>query len=297
MKRFAAIVIFAVLVPAAAASGAVHNGQITFNPPANPPSIGSGTLPVDEQNVYLQSVALSYDDVAGSLTISVVEFEPGWWGSVFDDLQMRLADKCLTGLETAADELDIDIPSNSNDIPTGPQNPDVIAFEQQYPGEPYPFAEAAPTATATLAGHVGQVSGAGTFDGTTFTFTLSDPGFTQEDWRCATLSQGGNPAIELDGWPAATRITAKRATASQVRELTAVANAHHTIGFSSALQYLSPVRVTSNGWAYGQIDARNPKDQGNAGIFFRLANGRWRVAAAGSDFPSVPAAVQRAVGV
>jgi hypothetical protein len=95
--------------------------------------------------------------------------------------------------------------------------------------------------------------------------------------------------------PAAARVVGRPATPAQVRQLTAVANAHHTCGFNERADYLAHARVTNNGWAGAQINARNPALQGNCEIVFKHRHKGWRVFTAGSDLSGVPDAVRRAL--
>lgn len=60
---------------------------------------------------------------------------------------------------------------------------------------------------------------------------------------------------------------------------------------------LTSVSVTNNGWASAAITARNPQDQGNSTMIFRLGS-TWTYDTCGSDFmgAGIPDDVLRALG-
>jgi len=80
--------------------------------------------------------------------------------------------------------------------------------------------------------------------------------------------------------------------------LAALANSNHTCGFDTGSDYLSSVRVTSTGWAAGQIHARDDSQQGNCDIIFRKSGGTWRAFTYGSEFvgSAIPASVLAELG-
>lgn len=90
-------------------------------------------------------------------------------------------------------------------------------------------------------------------------------------------------------------VTGAAATSAQVAAITAAAQGH--CGFTGAADILTTVRVTNNGWASAAITARNPQDQGNSTMIFRLAT-NWTYDTCGSDFigSGIPDDVLRALG-
>jgi hypothetical protein len=140
----------------------------------------------------------------------------------------------------------------------------------------------------------GVVESTGSFNGQRFTIVFTDSAFRHREWKCVELGGGGS--FSLGGWP---KILVRRASAALVRTLTAIANAHHTIGFNTRQMRLEHVKVTNNGWAVGTPTAKNPRLQGNGVIVFRLVHGRWRVDTAGSAFPgsNIPGPVATALGI
>jgi hypothetical protein len=95
-------------------------------------------------------------------------------------------------------------------------------------------------------------------------------------------------------------ITARTATAAQVAELTEAGEAAGVVGSGTggpnAQVYLGDARVTNNGWAKATVLTRNPADQGNEDLIFRLVEGRWKYVTGGSSFgPIVPSAVVHAL--
>jgi hypothetical protein len=303
MKTFTALLACLVcLIGTAPAGATIHTGRAEFEPPAErrtigevpPPCAGVGAgpspspceLPLQETP---KAITVAYDDVAGSLTVAVEVFDPAYWGEAFPETEFALGGTC------AGDELKGDFAGGEIDV-----------------DERSLVARGNPSGSVTLAGYDGSVGARASFSGPVLTFVWQDPSFAHRNWRCIEFgSSGVNPiapyvqgenvdiqgqTIALGGWP---MLTAKRGSVALIRTLTAVANAHHTIGFSSRKMRLGDVKVTNNGWAVGTPIAKNPRFQGNGVIIFRLASGRWRVDTAGSAFPrsNVPAAVLSALGL
>jgi hypothetical protein len=272
--RVALIATLAAIAPAANATAAVHSDEVTYNQPTQPLSIGP-TLPIIEQAPYFESVAVSYDDIAGSVTLSVTQFASGWWGPSFAGIDVYVTGQCGgtkidsdDGVKMASNELHISVPESDSDFPAGPL----------YPADGL-STPAPPTATATLAGHTGEVSGSGTFDGTTFTFTVSDPAFVQQDWFCTTVDGSDQGFAELTGWPVGTA-----ATRAQLRAMTTAANLHHAAGFVRKTDYLydaGVVDLPGGDWAAASATSHGHKSAGNDTIVFRFSGGRWRVVDSG----------------
>ena len=74
------------------------------------------------------------------------------------------------------------------------------------------------------------------------------------------------------------------ATAAQTAAMEQAVEAAHRCGFSLANQYLWPVELASDGWGLGQVDARDPRLQGNTDLLLHLAAGRWRFVTCRSSF-------------
>lgn len=95
-------------------------------------------------------------------------------------------------------------------------------------------------------------------------------------------------------------ITVHSATPAELEALTTAAVAHRPADFSTSKDYLGQARVTSNGWAYATLEARNPQEQSNADFLFHSINGQWKVVEFGDAFaelPGVPRAVLKALGL
>ncbi len=90
-------------------------------------------------------------------------------------------------------------------------------------------------------------------------------------------------------WPVMARASASivgihSATVAETVAIEQAANAVSGCGFSSVTQYLWPLEVSSGGWAVGQVDARDPVDQGNGDLVMHLSGGQWQYVTCGSDF-------------
>ena len=95
-------------------------------------------------------------------------------------------------------------------------------------------------------------------------------------------------------------ITVHSATPAELEALTAAAVAYRPAVISTSKDYLGHARVTSNGWAYATLEARNPQEQSNAAFLFHSINGQWEVVEFGDAFaelPRVPHAVLKALGL
>lgn len=178
----------AVLALAASASAAVRTASVSLPAPYQPPSLSPQT-PVVDTEPYLQTAAISYDDVAGTVTGSMSLYDPGYWASQpapgrFDNwsLDMTLATDCTT---TSAGAL------------TDSSNATELTFDTG------PVTDANYTYTSlgmagTLTGYQGEVDGTGTFDGATYTGTLQSNAFAQLDFRCVMFEVTDND-IGSDG--------------------------------------------------------------------------------------------------
>lgn len=158
---------------------------------------------------------------------------------------------------------------------------------------------AAPPAAGTTQGFGGCPSGEDRND-TGYCIPVSEPGPTcavgESRTACGPYGRGPTPpgAGQSSG---GTTITSTPATRAEVEQLTAAALAASDTqgcGFNPSAYYLGGVRITNNGWALANIDARNPADQGNEAAAFHLVDGEWRCVEAGSSFRSVPQAVLHA---
>jgi hypothetical protein len=95
-------------------------------------------------------------------------------------------------------------------------------------------------------------------------------------------------------------ITVHSATPAELEALTAAAVAYPPAHISTSKDYIGQARVTSNGWAYATLEARNPQEQSNAAFLFHSINGQWKVVEYGDAFaelPGVPRAVLKALGL
>lgn len=115
-----------------------------------------------------------------------------------------------------------------------------------------------------------------------------------------TPAQTSEPAVSS---PAASSppsvsgsITAGPPSSSQMAAFTAAAEGQ--CGFTSSADTLTNAKVTSNGWGSATVTARNPQDQGNATLIFRLNTG-WTYDTCGSEFSgsNIPQDVLTALGL
>jgi hypothetical protein len=69
-------------------------------------------------------------------------------------------------------------------------------------------------------------------------------------------------------------------------------------GFTTSADTLTNAKVTNNGWGSAAVSARNPQDQGNATLIFRLNTG-WTYDTCGSEFSgsNIPRDVLTALGL
>jgi hypothetical protein len=104
---------------------------------------------------------------------------------------------------------------------------------------------------------------------------------TQSATPVSSPTTQSQPTTPPTSPPANGTVTAAPASSAQVAELTAAAGGH--CGFTSAADTLTDAKVTNNGWASATITARNPQDQGNASMVFRLG-GTWTYDTCGSSF-------------
>ena len=301
VKTIAALIGVAALALAGTASAAVRTASVTVPAPYQLPSL---VTPVVDTEPYLHTAAVSYDDGAGIVTGSMSLYDPSYWasqdstGGGFDNwqLDMTLATACITASGTVMDS------SGATDL----------AFAIG------PATDASSTSTSawtgtTLTGYGRQLTGSGPFDGTNYTAAVQSDALARRDFRCVRFEVTDND-MRSDGanwydsgWQwipgyAPLNPWVRLAARQTVRALTRLANIHHTIGFSSRTEYLSPARVTNaassnsiDKWAWTNIKARDPKYQGNGGILFAHQKGRWKVVGGGSTrVPSEPQAVVNA---
>jgi hypothetical protein len=101
-----------------------------------------------------------------------------------------------------------------------------------------------------------------------------------------SATQASTPTPPAPAGPSATpgapgMVTAGTASSAQVAAFTAAAQGR--CGFTSSADILTNARVTNNGWGSATITARNPQDQGNSSMVFRLGSA-WTYDTCGSDF-------------
>jgi hypothetical protein len=78
------------IVPASAAAG-VYDGSISFKPPVTPPSLVP-RLPETQTNSYIDTIAASYDDAGGTLTLRVRLFDPQTRGESLPYMRFQAGD-------------------------------------------------------------------------------------------------------------------------------------------------------------------------------------------------------------
>jgi hypothetical protein len=180
-----------------AATAAVHSGATTFAAPTNPPSLNPQP-PADEQNQYLSSASVSYNDATGTVTVGETFWATSYWtpqwqsydypygsdGAPLAYQPVQIGNVC-PGSSTPSNELDL-----NTDEYTGDANGNQLSTP-------------AYASNASLHGFEGQVSGTLSFDGTTWTAVVQSPYFAHQNWRCATIGQPGVPegTISLNGYP------------------------------------------------------------------------------------------------
>jgi hypothetical protein len=240
----------------APASGAVHTASFSFSPPADQPDIGQTPVPSDAVQEYDQSIAVTYDDVAGTVVVKFAEFQPGFWGATLTTREIFLAPACDV---TTSGVLSIITQNNDPEqfagvFSTGPYaNPYGTDFASLTP----------PHATAT----VPDADGAGataTFDGTTFRFSFSAPSFVGRDWRCATIRYPTEAPVQLlSGYPRPHTIAAPKSVTAQIaRKL------HDSPTCLS-------VRLAPTDHAYARVEFLSRRCPGDGDAVFHHINGVW----------------------
>jgi hypothetical protein len=96
--------------------------------------------------------------------------------------------------------------------------------------------------------------------------------------------------------PAGAGVTATAANAADLSQFTAAASGK--CGFTTSADTLANAKVTNTGWGSATVTAKNPEDQGNESMVFRLGR-NWTMDQCGSDFTgsNIPQNVLEALGL
>jgi hypothetical protein len=258
-----AISILGLIVPAVA-FGTIHTGRVIFEEPQDGLSL-EPRPPAVETREYLHEVAISYDDEAGSITITAENYDPSHWESKLEREGFRLAPKC-SEVEESGDSL---VRGEFHGV-------------QEYDELDHAASEIT-RGTLSLEGFAGSLEAVGPFDGRTFTITYANPHLFGLELRCGALS--GSEPFSLSGYPPLTTAPAmrvSRATRTQVRAMEASASLHRSDGFDRQQHHFLSDRTTSTGWAAASWSIF-PHNAQPETIVFQYARGAWRVVTWGSS--------------
>jgi hypothetical protein len=168
------VVVIGLLAPSGA-SAVVHTGGAQFEEPTNPPSIGAPPPPLVDTQEFDHTITATYDDQAGTLTVTVEVFDPAHWGARHTRDEFALGPKCEEGEAELQGRL----------------------FTETSGGT-----ESAVDGSVTLKGYAGAVAGTGSFNGQFFSVAFHDAQFVGREWRCLTMSYGNGPqSFNLGEWP------------------------------------------------------------------------------------------------
>jgi hypothetical protein len=141
-----------------AANATVHSGSVTLEEPAAEGTLGPTPPPLVETGIYLHSVGASYDDQAGSFTITVEVFDPAHWGPQFGTLFFTATGDCSEDAGVAGR------------LGSGTEGS---------------------TGEVSLSGLNGELTSFGIFNGLSTTFTFQSQYFKGQEWHCVTFSPNG----------------------------------------------------------------------------------------------------------
>jgi hypothetical protein len=242
----------------------VHTGQVAFEEPQNPPSLGNPP-PAVQAEAHQRQIAVAYDDQAGTITFTAENFEPTFWGPTLNEDQFEIGPRCEEGGEGGTALVEGSFHGASERVrPSALRNPT----------GPWVMGKLG------LRGFQGELEATGTFIGQTFTIVYTDPYLAGLELRCVTLVNGGSPlTFSLGSYPPPPKT--HRATKAQTRAMEAVASAHRSGGFNRRFHHFLTDRITSNGWAAATWSIFPHNGQPET-IVFELVRGRWHVITDGS---------------
>lgn len=190
----------------ASASALVYSGSTTFPAPTGTPSLNGPTPDPAQTAEYLHTLTASYDDQAGSVTISFGLYDPATWGPVLTDGDGGSGSGGFVLFPPI--QFDLGYLGDAQHPATIPGDPTPGVFcnpNAGLPGIDSPSlgppvlsslvdsaynddsSFAGDTIGATLDGYSGQISAPVSFDGTTFTATVQSPAFQGHIWDCLVL--------------------------------------------------------------------------------------------------------------
>lgn len=153
------------------AGAVVHGGGKEFAEPTNPPTIGAQPAPAVEREEADRNVTASYNDLAGSVTVTVEVYDPAHWGGRHPEAEISVGPTC------SEPELEGKL------------------FQRVLPTELI--------GTVTLKNYAGQVESVASYNGQAFSVTFQDANFAGRDWHCFAMSSPqGTETFALGGWPA-----------------------------------------------------------------------------------------------
>jgi hypothetical protein len=202
-------------VAASAASATVYSGSETFDAPAGTPSLTGPTPDPAQTAEYLQTLSASYDDQAGSVTISFGLYDPATWGPVLSDGDGGSG----TGGQLLSPPVSFEL-GYLGDL-QHPTTDGVLCNPGGLPGVNQPQlgspvlsvgiasnynpdgSFSADTADASLEGYTGDIAAPVSFDGTTFTATVQNEAFRGHVWDCLVLNYGTEVPLSPPAPPSA----------------------------------------------------------------------------------------------
>ena len=161
------------LVSIAPASAAVREGTVTGTAPWNPPSLGPAPL-ASEQAPYAERVTVAYDDQTGRLSATVRLFSPQFWGTRLPTVTIVFG---TTGCGADYDDRAVVRESNAKMTLRMDSGADLVTY-------------------ATRAEYASHADGTLTFDGSTFTATVTNPGLAGVEARCFLVKELGATPVE-----------------------------------------------------------------------------------------------------
>ena len=160
------------------ASAAIRTATLTLAAPMQPPSLVPEP-PIVDDTPYPDTMSVSYDDAAGSVTGAGSFFDPAYWSS-----------NPAPGLDGDLPVFGFDLYTNCGTNPRQPTPSGLDLTLGVDPGTPFSSDNPSTTSGASLTGYAGSLDGTGSFDGTNYIGTVQSPAFIGRDFRCVQYDIG-----------------------------------------------------------------------------------------------------------
>lgn len=165
--------------------------SVSWGAPSNPPSLNPQP-PADDTEPYLHVAAISYDAATGTVTGRFSLYDSAYWTQHIGDFPNGL------GIDLATDCSDSPPQPGQSAEGTGWNGVDLTLGMQAVSDGASPGYDTV-QGSASLSSYQGQVTGTGSFDGTTYTVIAQSPYFAGRDFRCAYFSPS-SPDQDAQGW-------------------------------------------------------------------------------------------------